>query len=86
MGKEIEEIFNLYWKELRKLPNVLGFCEELQPKIHKDQSYPEILAFIVYVEKKVPLKDLALKDCIPFSFILSDGREIFTDVLEINIY
>jgi len=84
MDQEVEEIKERFGKDLSKFPNVVGFHDCLVPKIHKGREYPEILAFRIYVSKKLSMSELNLKDQIPFSFILRDGREIFTDIVEIN--
>jgi hypothetical protein len=63
---------------LFKYPNVIGYSNELLPKIVKGKA-TETLAIRVYVSKKVPVKELRKEDIIPREI---DG--IPTDVVEIG--
>jgi len=60
----VNEIVKQYWKQLKKLPNVIGFSGQLQPrKIDKTgEVLKQQLCFRIYVVKKV---DLPLSQSIP---------------------
>lgn len=56
-----------FWKRVRKLPNVVGYSQILEPRIRQGRAYPEEMCFRVYVSKKVIENLLIPKDIIPKS-------------------
>jgi len=63
----VKEIISKYWKKLKKLPNVVGYSEKLQPRILEStgEIIRQQLCFRVYVS----FKDRTIKpenpECIP---------------------
>jgi len=49
------------WKRIKKLPNVVGFDTELQPKIRRNKEYKDIPSIRIFVVKKVPLEEFKFK-------------------------
>ena len=83
-----EDLIQTFIK-LRKLPNVVGIDNDLQPKITKGKIVKDRMSVRVYVSKKIPLdqfkkrgifsKFLSLKDLIPSSI-----NGIPVDVIEMG--
>jgi len=91
----VNEIVSRYWKKLKKLPNVVGYSETLQPRIL--ESTGEILkqqfCFRVYVSRKDRTITSENKKCIPRKLKIPGEKlgfqstyiTIETDVVEIGV-
>ena len=65
-------------------PNVVGYSNQLMPRIRKGKVIHEEKCVRIYVSKKVPEHQLKHNDVIPKKLRLEDGREVCTDVVEIG--
>jgi hypothetical protein len=65
-------------------PNVIGYSNQLMPRIRKGKVIHEEKCIRIYVVKKVPESQLKPSEVIPKSLKLEDGREVCTDVVEIG--
>jgi hypothetical protein len=68
-----------------KYPNVVGYSNQLMPRIRKGKVVHEEKCVRIYVVKKVPEQQLKPSEIIPKSLKLEDGREVCTDVVEIGM-
>jgi len=66
-------------------PNVVGFSNQLMPRIRRGKVIPEEKCVRIYVSKKVPEHQLKPSEVIPKSLRLEDGKEVCTDVIEIGV-
>jgi len=66
-------------------PNVIGFSNQLMPRIRRGKVVPEEKCVRIYVSKKVPESQLKPSEVIPKALRLEDGKEICTDVVEIGV-
>jgi len=85
MSLIIEEFENKYWPKIKKKKYVHGYSGSLMPRIKNGQIVPDTKVVRIYVEKKVPLAELAKKDIIPSRLKLNckECLEIETDVVEL---
>jgi len=67
------------------LPNVVGYSNQLMPRIRRGRVVPEELCLRVYVSRKVPEGMLKPSEVVPKSVRLEDGREVCTDVVEVGV-
>jgi hypothetical protein len=66
-------------------PNVVGFSNQLMPRIRRGKVVPEEKCVRIYVSKKVPESKLKPSEVIPKALRLEDGKEVCTDVVEIGV-
>jgi len=66
-------------------PNVIGFSNQLMPRIRRGKVIPEEKCIRIYVSKKVPEHQLKPSEVIPKALRLEDGKEVCTDVVEIGV-
>lgn len=92
MNPQVKEIIKLYWKELQKKPNVIGYSHDLKNRQKNGVLIPETQVFRIYVTRKLPLKELNANDIIPrmlgLPFLETKDKNILrsveTDVVEIG--
>jgi len=65
-------------------PNVVGYSNQLMPRIRRGRVIHEEKCIRIYVKKKVAESMLKPSDVIPKTVKLDDGREVCTDVVEIG--
>jgi Trypsin. len=65
-------------------PNVVGYSNQLMPRIRRGVVIPEEQCIRIYVQRKVPEAQLKPSEIIPKKITLEDGREVCTDVVEIG--
>jgi hypothetical protein len=65
-------------------PNVIGYSNQLMPRIRKGKVIHEEKCIRIYVSKKVPEHQLKPSEIIPKSLKLEDGREVCTDIVEVG--
>jgi hypothetical protein len=66
-------------------PNVVGYSNQLMPRIRKGRVIHEEKCVRIYVAKKVPEHQLKPSEVIPKALKLEDGKEVCTDVVEIGV-
>jgi hypothetical protein len=66
-------------------PNVVGYSNQLMPRVRKGRVIHEEKCIRVYVAKKVPEHQLKPSEVIPKALKLEDGKEICTDIIEIGV-
>jgi hypothetical protein len=65
-------------------PNVVGYSNQLMPRIRRGVVIPEEQCIRIYVQRKVPEAQLKPSEIIPKRITLEDGREVCTDIVEIG--
>jgi len=65
-------------------PNVVGYSNQLMPRIRRGVVIPEEQCVRIYVSKKLPVSQLKPSEIIPKTVKLEDGREVCTDVVEVG--
>ena len=66
-------------------PNVVGYSNQLMPRIRRGRAIPEEKCVRIYVSKKLPESKLKPSEIIPKSLRLEDGKEVCTDIVEIGV-
>jgi hypothetical protein len=66
-------------------PNVVGYSNQLMPRIRKGRVIHEEKCIRIYVAKKVSEHQLKPSEVIPKTLKLEDGKEICTDIVEIGV-